>query len=80
MLKVILLIAGLAGGAGGATAWLLSEPEPGSAVPAPGDRLGEARQRFQTALAVGKAEGAATESRMRQQLDAYRTGGGRPAR
>ena len=50
MLKLILFVLGLAAGAGGAVAWLLSEPGPATAPPGPADslqaRLQEVRSRF----------------------------------
>ncbi len=74
------LVLGLAVGAAATAAWLLSEPD----VQSTGisevtvsnvnqvaiDRWHILRDRFQAALAEGRREGAATEKRMREQLQA----------
>lgn len=79
MLKLVLFGIGLAGGAGGATAWLLSEPgssDPhGSALP---ERLNELKRRFSAALAEGEKAGEETENRIRHEFDAYRRHPDRP--
>jgi hypothetical protein len=79
MLKLILFTVGLAGGAGGATAWLLSEPSPsqpsGTAMP---ERLNELKQRLNAALAEGAKAGEETENRIRHEFDTYRRHPDRP--
>lgn len=80
MFKLLLLIIGLGGGATGATAWLLSDPD-ASATPvsaSPGDRLALLKARFAAALAEGTRQGAETENRLRHELDAYRLHPNRP--
>ncbi len=77
MFKVFMLLFGIASGAAGATAWLLSEPGAASArlasAPNPiADRFGEVQVRFREALAEGKVAGAETETRLRAQLNTYR--------
>ncbi len=81
MLKVLLLVLGLAGGAGGATAWLLSEPEPTSApVTHDGsqDRLAALKGRFQVALAEGASSRQETENRLQTEFAALRKQPKRP--
>ncbi len=75
MLKVLLLVLGLAGGAGGATAWLLSEPDPTSAPVTPlgsQDRLTALKSRFQLALAEGVRSQQETEIRMQTEFATLR--------
>ncbi len=75
MLKVLLLVLGLAGGAGGATAWLLSEPDPTSAPVTPSgsqDRLTALKGRFQVALADGARAQQETEIRLQTQFATLR--------
>ena len=82
MFKGLVFLLGLASGAAGAAAWLLSEPEPGSseaAQPFTQDHLTALRQRFRAALAEGERTGDETERRLRHQLDAFRTHPDRPA-
>lgn len=78
MFKLILLLLGLAAGAGGATAWLLSEPGVGGATAPPGNtlqaRLQELQERFNAAKAEGERVGGQTEQQLRRELDAYRGG------
>jgi hypothetical protein len=79
MLKLLIFLLGLAGGAGGVTAWLLSEPStPEDTVPTtPGDlqvRLNDLKIRWNEALAEGKRAGQEAEERLRGELDAYRKG------
>ena len=79
MLKLVLFTIGLAGGAGGSTAWLLSDPETpqssGIAVP---ERLDELKRRLNVALAEGAKAGQETENRIRHEFDAYRRHPDRP--
>lgn len=78
MFKMLLLLFGLGAGAGGATAWLLSEPEDGTgAVAAPTGRMDELKARFAAALDEGKRSGVETESRLKQRLDAQRAASAR---
>jgi hypothetical protein len=80
MLKLLLFLVGLAGGAGGAAAWLLSEPAPALPVGTPlRDRLEELKVRFEAALAEGARAGQETENRLRHELDTYRRHPDRPA-
>jgi hypothetical protein len=78
MLNLLVLLVGLASGAGGATAWLLSEPD--SAAQQPSLDLQERRQtlqeRMQRAIKDGERAGKETEDRLRRQFDSYRA---RPA-
>lgn len=83
MFKLILLLFGVALGAGGTTAWLLSEP--GVGAPPAGslggslqERLKELTDRFNAAKAEGERVGGETEQRLRRELDVYRSGN-RPA-
>jgi ElaB/YqjD/DUF883 family membrane-anchored ribosome-binding protein len=82
MFKMLTLVVGLAIGAAGAAAWLLSSPEDApansSSTPAEG-KVGELKARVQQALEEGKRAAADTESRLRQELDAYRTRSDPPA-
>lgn len=75
MLKIVLFLLGLIGGAGGMIVWLLSAPAPNaSAGPyAPdGDRFQRLKSRFRAARAEGTAAGQQAESRMRRELDVLR--------
>ena len=80
MLKLVLFTVGLAGGAGGTTAWLLSEPGSGqpSGIDMP-ERLNELKRRLNVALAEGAKAGAETENRIRHEFDTYRLHPDRPA-
>jgi len=86
MLKVILFVLGLAAGAAGAVSWLLSEPGATAAPLTTADslqdrlraRLQELRSRFGEALVEGERVGGATETRLRRELDGYRSAAGRP--
>lgn len=83
MLKLLIFLFGLAGGAGGVTAWLLSQPSPtGETVPtSPNDlqvRLNDLKIRWDEALVVGRRAGRETEERLRRELDAYRKGEAQP--
>jgi hypothetical protein len=89
MLKALSLMVGLAAGAAGATAWLLSEPgqemQPDSTAPGGGianvahERLNVLKERVNAALEEGKQASIATEDRMRGQLEAYRGSSSRAA-
>ncbi|MBV9281065.1 MAG: hypothetical protein JOZ41_13365 [Chloroflexi bacterium] len=78
MFKLLIFAAGLAIGAGAATAWMLSEPEPGTATAPPLSpeslqaRLQLLQVRFREALAEGERAGRQTEERLRRELEAYR--------
>jgi hypothetical protein len=75
MLKLLLLVLGLAGGAGGATAWLLSEPDPTSAPVTPygsQDRLTVLKGRLQVALAEGARAQQETETRLQTEFATLR--------
>lgn len=84
MFKLLLFLVGLAGGAAGATSWLLSEPGAGSTAstageqPAAGDSLEARVQRVKLRVGEALQEGAQaqaqTEQRLRRELDAYRKG------
>jgi hypothetical protein len=80
MMKLLLLLIGFAGGAGGTASWLLSLPEKASepAVPTSPDsaraRIELVRTRLSEALAEGQRAGAETEQRLQQELDSYRRG------
>jgi hypothetical protein len=79
MLKLVLFTIGLAGGAGGTTAWLLSEPDSarssGIAMP---ERLNELKKRLNVALAEGAKASEETENRIRHEFDTYRLHPDRP--
>ena len=85
MLKLLLLLFGAAAGAAGASTWLLGEPE----IPADGTpqmapqslqaRVRTAQARLLAALQEGRVAGAATEARLRQELETYRKGNPKPA-
>jgi hypothetical protein len=78
VLKVVLLLLGFAGGAAGATSWLLSDPPSGpSFPPAPEElsaRLKELQTRLNEAVAEGRRAGADTERRLLAEFEAYRQG------
>jgi hypothetical protein len=79
MFAIVSFVVGLAGGAAGTAAWLLSEP--GESTPVPeslGDRLETVKSRLDEAMAEGKRAGAETENRLRLELEAYRRGSDRP--
>jgi hypothetical protein len=78
MLKLMLFLVGIAGGAGAATAWLLSDLPTTGAPAVPGDRLNGARSRLLAALDEGRQAGQETENRLRVQLNAYRVDADRP--
>ena len=85
MLKVLLLLFGLAGGAVGATSWLLSEPGSASAPQLPlnsealQERWRDLQTRLNEAVADGQRARQETEDRLRRELDAYRRGANPPA-
>lgn len=78
MLKLLLLVAGVAAGAGGAVSWLLSEPgpRPAPSTPPTGEslqaRVQDLKLRFHRALEEGKRAGGETEARLERQALAYR--------
>ena len=79
MVKILVLLLGMAAGAAGAAAWLL---ERASAEPATGSPEGAATRlasSFQRALAEGKQARVATENRLRRELDVYRSRPDRPS-
>jgi hypothetical protein len=83
VLKLVLLLIGLAGGAASTAAWLVSRPSSSSAQALTGrdgfeGRLNELKSRFNEALAEGEQAGAETERRLRQELAALRTNPDRP--
>lgn len=79
MFKLLLFGVGLAGGAGGTMAWLLSEPEDDrSTTLALPERLEELKRRLQAARAEGEIAGEATENRIRHEFETYRSHPDRP--
>jgi hypothetical protein len=80
MLKLLLLLIGVGGGAVGTASWLLSVPENPSepAVPPSADGLRErvdlVRVRLSEAMNQGRLTGEETERRLKQELDLYRRG------
>jgi hypothetical protein len=80
MMKLLLLVIGIGGGAAGTASWLLSLPEAPSepALPTGTDslqaRVNVLRTRLATAVAEGQRAGAETEQQLKQQLDSYRKG------
>lgn len=80
MMKLLLLLVGIGGGAAGTASWLLSLPEAPSepALPSSTDslqaRINLARTRLAVAVAEGQRAGAETERRLKQELDSYRKG------
>lgn len=73
MFGIVSFVLGLAGGAAGTAAWLLSEPTPGeSGTASLGNRLEVVKGRLDEAVAEGKRAGSETESRLRQELDTLR--------
>lgn len=79
MLKLVLFTLGIAAGAGGATAWLLSESGSagltGTALP---ERLEEVKRRLDVALAEGARAGEETENRIRHEFETDRLHPDRP--
>lgn len=79
MLRLVLFGIGLASGAGGTAAWLLSEPGSPALSNVPmAERLDVLKQRLDVARAEGAAAGAETQNRIRHELDAYRLHPDRP--
>jgi hypothetical protein len=80
MMKVLLFLLGAAAGAGGAVAWLSSEPTPGTVSPPTAGnnplepRLRSLEERFRAAQTEGERAGTYTEEHLRRKLDAYRKG------
>ncbi len=79
MLKLVLLTMGVAVGAAGTTAWLLSEPGSSglTGTPLP-ERLEEVKRRLNAALADGAKAGEETENRVRHEFETYRSHPDRP--
>jgi len=79
MLKLVLFLIGLAMGAGGTAAWLLSEPGPSVPAGAPmAERLNELKRRFNAARAEGQIAAKEAENRVRHEFEAYRRHPERP--
>lgn len=79
MLKLVLFVIGLAGGAGGVAAWLLSAPAPSIPPGAPlANRLNDLKTQVNAALAAGQIAGAETENRIRHEFETYRLHPDRP--
>lgn len=76
MLKLLVLLLGVTGGAAGATAYLLSEPDgPTGATRVPDqlrERLDLLKARFSEATTYGEREREVTEERLRREIEAYR--------
>lgn len=82
MLKLVGFLLGVAGGAAGTAAWLLSEPDGANSATmaaSPADRVSELKARFQVALEEGHRAGAETENRIRHEFESYRRHPDRPA-
>lgn len=84
MLKKLTFLLGFLGGLAGGGIWLLSqsvrsEESGGSPVDIVKAHVQRAQERFDAALAEGKARGGVVENRLRQDLDAYRLHPDRPA-
>jgi hypothetical protein len=76
---IVGFVIGLAGGAAGTAAWLLSEPAAGTPAPdSLSGRLDLVKARLEEALAEGRHAGAETENRLRHELDSYRRHPDRP--
>ncbi|MGH2442246.1 MAG: hypothetical protein ACRDFX_03660 [Chloroflexota bacterium] len=79
MLTIFGFVLGVAGGAAGTAAWLLTEPDAGSERPwyggdspsIPG-RVNALQTRFQEAVAAGKLAGAERQTQVRNELETYR--------
>ena len=85
MLKLLVFVAGLAAGVGGAASWLLSEPVPAPTAPSQktGDesleaRLAALKARFSEARAEGERASRQSEEHLHRKLDAYRKGSSAP--
>jgi hypothetical protein len=79
MFKLLLFVVGLAGGAGGAMAWLLSEPGPGVPAGTPlVERLNELKRRFDAARTEGEIAGKESENRVRHDFETTRLHPDRP--
>ena len=79
MFKVILFGIGVAGGAGGTLAWLLSTPNSAGVVGVtPANRVDELKQRFEAARAEGVIAGKEAANRVRHDFEAYRLHPDRP--
>jgi hypothetical protein len=79
MSKLLLFVIGLAGGAGGAVAWLLSEPGPGVPAGTPlAERLNELKRRFNAARTEGEIAGKESENRVRHEFETTRLHPDRP--
>jgi hypothetical protein len=77
-MKSLIFLLGLAGGASGATSWLLSESEvPGVSLPY-NERLELLKTRLTVALDEGKRAGEDAENRVRNSLNTYRLHPDRP--
>jgi hypothetical protein len=79
MFKLLLFVVGLAGGAGSAAAWLLSEPGPGVPAGTPmAERLDELKRRFNAARTEGEIAGKESENRVRHEFETTRLHPHRP--
>jgi hypothetical protein len=78
LVKLLVLLLGLIGGATTSAAWLLSEPDVGT-LASPGGRLAVLKARIAAAMAEGEAAASATENKLRHELAAYRSHPDRPA-
>lgn len=80
---MIRFVIGVVAGAAGATAWLLSTPEPSQARGSATDLLGTRGQtlkaRINEALAEGRAAEHETENRLTHQFETFRRHPNRPA-
>jgi hypothetical protein len=79
LLKLVLFLIGLAIGAGGTVAWVLSES--GTSVPAEAptaDRLNELKRRFNAARAEGEIAAKEAENRVQHEFESYRLRPERP--
>jgi len=78
LVKLLVLLFGLIGGATASAAWLLSEPDAATSA-SPNGRLAALKARIAAAMSEGKAAAAATENTLRLELEAYRAHPDRPA-
>ncbi|MGI8825983.1 MAG: hypothetical protein ACR2JC_10125 [Chloroflexota bacterium] len=80
MIKLLMLIIGLALGSAGMGGYLLSEPGTDAPLSPPADpqslggRLQTARIRWQKAQAEGRQAGEMTQKRLRAQFEAFQAG------